>query len=107
MAPHYSFFGSSPRNFIKKGQNNTKKPDKISGAMPERPDSPCIAICSTTAGDDICRGCGRTLEEISNWIFMGPDEREVVWRRIETERTALRYTTYQHRAAENLMRGTR
>lgn len=75
--------------------------------MPERPDSPCIAICSTTAGDDICRGCGRTLEEISNWIFMGSDEREVVWRRIETERTALRYTTYQDRAAENLVRGTR
>jgi len=38
---------------------------------------------------------------------MGPDEREVVWRRIETERTALRYTTYQDRAAENLVRGTR
>ena len=23
------------------------------------PDAPCIAICSTSQGDDICKGCGR------------------------------------------------
>lgn len=35
---------------------------------------------------------------------MTAEEREPVWRRIETERTALRYTTYHDRAAENLGR---
>ena len=25
------------------------------------PDAPCIAICSTSQGDDVCKGCGRTL----------------------------------------------
>jgi hypothetical protein len=28
------------------------------------PDAPCIAICSTSQGDAICKGCGRTFEEV-------------------------------------------
>ena len=62
------------------------------------PDTPCIAICSTTNGDDICRGCGRTFEEVTNWVIMTDEEKAVVWTRIESERTALRYTTYKERA---------
>jgi predicted Fe-S protein YdhL (DUF1289 family) len=60
-------------------------------------DTPCIAICSTTNGDDICRGCGRTFEEVTNWVIMTDEEKAVVWKRIDTERTALRYTTYKDR----------
>jgi hypothetical protein len=26
------------------------------------PDTPCIAICSTSQGDPECKGCGRTFE---------------------------------------------
>lgn len=62
------------------------------------PDTPCIAICSTTNGDDICKGCGRTFEEVTNWVIMTDEEKAVVWARIDTERTALRYTTYKDRA---------
>ena len=62
------------------------------------PDTPCIAICSTTNGDDICKGCGRTFEEVTNWVIMTDEEKAVVWQRIDTERTALRYTTYKDRA---------
>jgi len=29
--------------------------------------SPCIGVCSTATGDAICRGCGRTLDEIREW----------------------------------------
>jgi hypothetical protein len=61
-------------------------------------DTPCIAICSTTNGDDICKGCGRTFEEVTNWVIMTDAEKSVVWERIERERTALRYTTYRDRA---------
>lgn len=64
----------------------------------DRPDTPCIAICSTTNGDDICKGCGRTFEEVTNWVIMTEDEKSIVWDRIERERTALRYTTYKERA---------
>ena len=63
-----------------------------------RPDSPCIAICSTAQGDDLCRGCGRTFEEVSNWVFMDQDQKDEVWRRIEAEGTVLRFTTYKERA---------
>ncbi len=31
-------------------------------------DSPCIRKCSLV--DNICQGCGRTLEDIRNWMFM-------------------------------------
>jgi predicted Fe-S protein YdhL (DUF1289 family) len=30
--------------------------------------SPCVGICSATAlGDSICKGCGRTAEEVRDW----------------------------------------
>ncbi len=29
--------------------------------------SPCIGQCSTTLGDDVCNGCGRTFFEVCNW----------------------------------------
>jgi|GEM_PF-6796136 len=45
----------------------------------ERPDSPCIARCTTAVGDNVCRGCGRSFTEISNWWFMDTLERERVW----------------------------
>jgi predicted Fe-S protein YdhL (DUF1289 family) len=61
-------------------------------------DTPCIAICSTSNGDDICKGCGRSFYEVTNWIAMTEPEKAEVWQRIETERTALRYTTYKERA---------
>jgi len=63
-----------------------------------RADSPCIAICSTAQGDPVCQGCGRTFEEVTNWVFMTQPEKDAVWDRIESERTALRYTTYKERA---------
>ena len=31
------------------------------------PDAPCIAICSTSQGDAVCKGCGRTFDEVQHW----------------------------------------
>jgi uncharacterized protein len=53
-------------------------------------DSPCIGICSTLY-DEICKGCGRTLMEVSNWVFMTPEEKAAVWQRIQAEGTAVRF----------------
>ena len=47
-------------------------------------DSPCVAVCSTLF-DDICRGCGRTVTEVSNWVFMTDEEKQAVWVRIRAE----------------------
>jgi predicted Fe-S protein YdhL (DUF1289 family) len=55
------------------------------------PDTPCIAICSTSQGDALCKGCGRTLIEVSNWVFMTPEEKAAVWKRIQAEGTAMRF----------------
>jgi predicted Fe-S protein YdhL (DUF1289 family) len=51
------------------------------GAPPRRPDTPCVAVCSTTF-DDICRGCGRTVVEVAHWVSMSADQKEIVWQRI-------------------------
>ena len=48
-----------------------------------RPDSPCVAICSTALGDEWCRGCGRSFIEVANWVCMSDAEKEVVWLRLE------------------------
>ena len=48
-----------------------------------RPDSPCIALCSTALGDEVCAGCGRTFLEVANWVAMNPVEKEAVWARLE------------------------
>jgi len=50
----------------------------------ERPDTPCVAVCSTTF-DDICRGCGRTVAEVADWVFMSDQQKDVVWTRLLSE----------------------
>ena len=64
------------------------------------PDTPCIAICSTSQGDELCKGCGRTFDEVQHWPAMSPAEKRSTWRRITMEDTALRFNRYAERAAE-------
>jgi len=65
------------------------------------PDTPCIAICSTSQGDEMCKGCGRTFDEVQLWPQMTPGEKRQTWRRITLEGTAWRFNTYAERAVEN------
>lgn len=51
--------------------------------LPARPDSPCVALCSTALGDDLCLGCGRTFIEVANWVCYSVTEKELVWQRLE------------------------
>ncbi|MFT3664912.1 DUF3717 domain-containing protein [Piscinibacter sp.] len=62
------------------------------------PDTPCIAICSTSQGDDVCKGCGRTFDEVQRWTEMSPVEKRATWRRITMEGTAWRFNRYAERA---------
>ncbi len=64
------------------------------------PDTPCIAICSTSQGDDWCKGCGRSFEEVQRWPAMGPVEKRATWLRITRDGTAWRFNRYAERAAE-------
>ncbi|WP_296491553.1 DUF3717 domain-containing protein [Rhodoferax sp.] len=64
------------------------------------PDTPCIAICSTSQGDEVCKGCGRTFAEVQHWTGMRPVQKRTIWRRITQEGTAWRFNKYAERAAE-------
>lgn len=65
------------------------------------PDTPCIAICSTSQGDDTCKGCGRSFDEVQHWPAMTPGEKRAVWRRITLQASAWRFNRYAERAIES------
>ena len=54
-----------------------------------RSSTPCIGICSTTFGDDVCKGCKRFSHEITNWGKFSTDERAVVNSRLEKFKTTI------------------
>jgi len=64
------------------------------------PDAPCIAICSTSQGDAVCKGCGRRFDEVQDWTVYTPAEKRAVWRRITMEGTAWRFNRYAERALD-------
>ena len=64
------------------------------------PDTPCIAICSTSQGDPYCKGCGRTFEEVQKWTELTAPQKRMVWKRITHDGTAGRFNRYSERAAE-------
>ena len=64
------------------------------------PDTPCIAICSTSQGDEVCKGCGRSFAEVQHWTQLRPAEKRETWRRITAQGDAWRFNKYAERAAE-------
>lgn len=54
---------------------------------PGGPMSPCVSIC-TLDEQGICRGCLRSLAEISGWLRMSATERWDVLGAIEIRRSA-------------------
>ena len=41
-------------------------------------ESPCILVCSIDDKTGYCFGCGRTGDEIANWLVFSPAERRQV-----------------------------
>ena len=81
---------SAPANAThdsKADQDRPEAVDKPGIPMPahaSEPDSPCVAVCSTLF-DDVCRGCGRTVMDVSEWVTMSPEQKRAVWVRIRAE----------------------
>ncbi len=46
-------------------------------------ESPCISVCRYE--NEVCVGCGRTVDDITNWYDMTDDEKQAVLNRIEKE----------------------
>jgi uncharacterized protein len=45
-------------------------------------ESPCVGHCTTVLGDEVCRSCLRTFDEITRWVAMSDEERRAVNQRI-------------------------
>ena len=44
--------------------------------------SPCKKICKMSPDGKFCIGCGRTIMEITNWIYFNDKEKEGVLEKI-------------------------
>ncbi|WP_312601176.1 DUF1289 domain-containing protein [Pseudomonas luteola] len=49
----------------------------------QRIKTPCVGLCSTVFGDQVCRGCKRFHREIVNWNAYNDEEKRAVWARLE------------------------
>lgn len=71
----------NPENVVHDAAPASQSADKPRNTL--RPDSPCAGYCSTSHGDEICKGCGRTFDEVINWIIYDDEEKAAVWARLE------------------------
>jgi predicted Fe-S protein YdhL (DUF1289 family) len=44
-------------------------------------ESPCISVCRYE--NEVCAGCGRTVDEVVGWYDMTDDEKQAVLNRLE------------------------
>ena len=45
--------------------------------------TPCVGVCSTGIGDQVCRGCKRFAHEVVNWNGYSNDQRYLIAQRLE------------------------
>ena len=45
--------------------------------------SPCISLCQMDADTGLCKGCFRTIKEITDWSSMQDGDKRSVWLLIE------------------------
>ena len=50
--------------------------------------TPCIGVCQYD-NEDTCRGCFRTLDEISNWALMTEEERKEIMKKLDERAQSL------------------
>ena len=60
--------------------------------MQKKTRTPCVGICSTTYGDEVCRGCKRFYFEVINWNKYDEDEKDAIWTRLESLKTQIIYS---------------
>ena len=48
-----------------------------------RSSTPCLGICSTTYGDDVCKGCKRFVHEVISWNKFNAAEKSAINKRLE------------------------
>ena len=56
--------------------------------------TPCVGICSTTYGDEVCRGCKRFQHEVIQWNSYSDQQKEIVWNRLEALKVQIMKTKF-------------
>ncbi|NKC14403.1 MAG: DUF1289 domain-containing protein [Gammaproteobacteria bacterium] len=51
--------------------------------------SPCINVCTLHAGDGLCTGCCRHIDEIAAWGMMSDADKRAVLRKCEERMEAM------------------
>lgn len=46
--------------------------------------TPCIGVCSTGIGDDVCRGCKRFCHEIIDWNGYSQEQKGIIDQRLDS-----------------------
>ncbi|WP_372862242.1 DUF1289 domain-containing protein [Spongiibacter sp.] len=46
--------------------------------------TPCIGVCSTGIGDDVCRGCKRFCHEVINWNSYSQEQKRIIDARLDS-----------------------
>ncbi|MEO1248749.1 MAG: DUF1289 domain-containing protein [Pseudomonadota bacterium] len=41
--------------------------------------SPCVSVCRIDTTNGFCRGCLRTLDEITQWPSLTDEEKDALW----------------------------
>ena len=52
--------------------------------MERKVKTPCVGVCSTVFGDQVCRGCKRFNHEVIEWNGYTDIQKEPVWNRLES-----------------------
>ena len=52
--------------------------------MERKVKTPCVGVCSTVFGDQVCRGCKRFHHEVIEWNGYTNVQKETVWNRLES-----------------------
>jgi len=45
--------------------------------------TPCIGVCSTGIGDDVCRGCKRFCHEVIHWNSYSQEQKRIIDERLD------------------------
>lgn len=52
--------------------------------------SPCISICVMDEATGYCKGCWRTMEEISAWLYLPDEQKKLVLEALERRKGTVR-----------------
>lgn len=54
-----------------------------------RPATPCVGRCSHCVGDEICRGCGRSVAEVRDWNTYTAEQKAAVMAALQDRKRTL------------------